>query len=93
MITCTTGMSQQAALSEAYWVVETHSRDTVYSVVRFYDGSNSLLHAVRIENIAIDIQQKKHRKKLDQLLGELRKRRAQGLNRRVAMLQSSAKFF
>lgn len=78
MIACTPGMSQHSALSEEYWVVETHTRDTVYSVVRFFDGNNVLLHEVRVENVAIDIEQKKHRKKLDQLLSEFKMRTANG---------------
>jgi len=68
MIASTAGMSQKAAIDDTYWVVETNNRDTVYSVVRFFDGNNNLLHEVKLDNIAIDIRQKKNRRRLDQLL-------------------------
>jgi len=61
-------MSQQVSTGTEYWVVETHGRDSVYSIVRFYNGNNNLLHEVRIENVVINIQQRKYRKRLDQLL-------------------------
>jgi hypothetical protein len=78
MAICTTGMSQSKTVSEEYWVVETHCRDTIYSVVRFFNGSDMLLHEVRIENVAIDIQQKRQRRKLDQLLAEYKMRAMSG---------------
>jgi hypothetical protein len=68
MTTWISGMSQQALTGTDYWVVETHSRDSVYSIVRFYDGNSILLHEVKIDNVVINIQQKKYRKRLDQLL-------------------------
>src|SRR5689334_9160821 len=74
MIASTAGMSQQASLADTYWVVETHNRDSIYSVVRFFDGSNKLIHEVRLENVAIDINQKKNRRRLDQLLANYKMR-------------------
>ena len=68
MIASTAGMSQKAASDDTYWVVETNNRDTVYSIVRFFDGNNNLLHEVKLDNIAIDIRHKKSRRRLDQLL-------------------------
>jgi hypothetical protein len=70
MIGCTTGMSQHTGQGESFWVVETHSRDTIYSVVRFFDYGNRLLHEIRIDNVVIDIRIKKNRKHLDQLLSD-----------------------
>ncbi|MGC3945909.1 MAG: hypothetical protein QM762_15525 [Chryseolinea sp.] len=76
LITSTAGMSQQTSLNEEYWVVETHTHDSVYSVVRFFDGNNALMHEFRIDNIALDIHQKKQRKRLDQLLSDFKTRTA-----------------
>lgn len=78
VVLCTTSLGQQATFNDAFWVVETHSRDTVYSIVRFFDANNSLLHEVRIDDVAIDIYHKRHRKKLDQLLADYKMRMANG---------------
>ena len=78
MIASTAGMSQKAALDNTYWVVETNNRDTVYSIVRFFDGNNNLLHEVKLDNIAIDIRQKKNRRRLDQLLTSYKMRASGG---------------
>lgn len=80
-ITCTTGMSQQATRNQNYWVVETHTRDTVYSVVRFFDSTNTLMHEVRIDHVAVDIKQKKHRKLLDQLLSDYSMRMSRSMKK------------
>jgi len=64
----TTGNSQHTSASREYWVVETHSRDSVYSIVRFFGQSDQLLHEVKIDDVVIDIRQKKQRKRLDRLL-------------------------
>lgn len=81
LVISTTAMSQQGSLGEEYWVVETHTHDTIFSVVRFFDGNDNLLHEVRIENVAIDIQQKKHRKRLDQLLANYQLRKANSVKK------------
>ena len=81
MTACTIGMGQQTAITERYWVVETHNRDTIYSIVRFFDGGNNLLHEVRVDNVAIDIQQKKNRKRLDQLLADYTVRASRSVKR------------
>lgn len=74
-------MGQQVLPTKAYWVVETHTRDTVYSIVRFFDGNDRLLHEVRIRDLAIDITQKKYRKKLDMLLADYVTRTGNGVKK------------
>lgn len=81
LITCTFGMSQQASAGEEYWVVETHSKDSIYSIVRFFDGSDALMHEVRINNVAVDIHQRKQRKRLDQLLMDYKLRAARSVKK------------
>jgi|GEM_PF-6116018 hypothetical protein len=72
MMTYSASMSQSATLKQDYWVVETHTHDTVYSIVRFFDGNDALMHEFRVDNIAVDIRQKKQRKRLDQLLSDFK---------------------
>ncbi|MEJ1239118.1 hypothetical protein WBG78_13365 [Chryseolinea sp. T2] len=81
MITSTAGMGQHAAMSGEYWVVENHTRDSVYSIVRFYDANNALMHEVKIDNLTVDIRQKKQRKHLDQLLNDYKTRTSRGLKK------------
>lgn len=78
VVLCTTSLGQHAALHDAFWVVETHNRDTVYSIVKFFDANSRLLHEVRIEDMAIDIHHRRHRKKLDQLLADYKLRMENG---------------
>ena len=81
LITSTAGMSQQASTGEVYWVVETHTRDSVYSIVRFFDGNNALMHEVRIDNVTVDIRQKKQRKHVDKLLNDYKMRTARSIKK------------
>lgn len=74
MLSCTAALCQCNSLSHAYWVIETHDRDTIYSVVRIFDGNNELLHEVTFENVVIDIARRRSRRKLDQLLARYKER-------------------
>lgn len=51
-----------------YWVVETNTQDKNYSVVRFYDNNNLLVHEVTMDHVRIDVTKPKHQRKLNQLL-------------------------
>ncbi len=64
VLTSTFGQSEKAA----YWVVETNNQQRNYSIVRFYNSNNDLIHEVNIDKVYIDIRKAKHRKKIDHLL-------------------------
>ncbi|AYB31069.1 hypothetical protein [Chryseolinea soli] len=66
----------QASPSPVYWVVETNPKHTNYSIVRFYDAGNALVHEVTIDGAYINIKKAKYRKKLDQLLKQYNDRDA-----------------
>jgi endonuclease/exonuclease/phosphatase (EEP) superfamily protein YafD len=51
-----------------YWVVETNAQIKNYSVVRFYNLDNQLVHEVAMDHVRIDITKPKHQRKLNQLL-------------------------
>lgn len=51
-----------------YWVVETNAQIKNYSVVRFYNADNQLVHEVAMDHVRIDITKPKHQRKLNQLL-------------------------
>lgn len=76
MLTLTTVFAQQAPTSPVYWVVETNPKHTSYSIVRFYDASNALVHEVTIDGVYININKAKHKKKLDLLLKQYNDRGA-----------------
>ncbi|HEY9047474.1 MAG TPA: hypothetical protein VIN08_16325 [Ohtaekwangia sp.] len=57
-----------------YWVVETNAVNKQYSIVRFYDQSNQLMHEVKLDNIYIDIRKPKYQRKLNQLLKNYQER-------------------
>jgi hypothetical protein len=51
-----------------YWVVETNTQIKNYSVVRFYNHNNQLVHEVAMDHVRIDVTKPKHLRKLNQLL-------------------------
>ncbi len=63
-----TGIKAQQWSSPLYWVVETNTFYRGYSIVRFYDHKNILVHEVKIHGVNIDIRIPKHKRKLDELL-------------------------
>jgi len=74
LLTITTAFAQQAPTSPVYWVVETNPKHTPYSIVRFYDASNTLVHEVTVDGVYINIKKAKYRKKLDLLLRQYNER-------------------
>ncbi len=74
LLVMTTAFAQQAPTSPVYWVVETNPRNIPYSVVRFYDANNTLVHEVAIDGVYINIKKAKYRKKLDLLLRQYNER-------------------
>jgi hypothetical protein len=49
-------------------VVETNAENKNFSVVRFYNLGNQLVHEVVMDHIRIDVTKPKHQRKLNQLL-------------------------
>ncbi|HEY5746403.1 MAG TPA: hypothetical protein VIU12_10030 [Chryseolinea sp.] len=76
LLVMTTAFAQQTPTSPLYWVVETNSKNTSYSIVRFYDAGNALVHEVTIDGVYINIKKAKYRKKLDLLLKQYNERGA-----------------
>ncbi|MBA4057305.1 MAG: hypothetical protein C0490_21505 [Marivirga sp.] len=66
--------AQHVKANTLYWVVETNINNPSYSVVKFYDRDNFLMHEVRLHGVYIDIRMPKHKKKLDQLLKDYTER-------------------
>ena len=60
--------AQQANSDTLYWVVETNINNPSYSVVKFYDRRNFLVHEVKLDGVYIDVRIPRHKRKLDQLL-------------------------
>ena len=65
MITVSAFSQQDKSL---YWVVETNTQIKNYSVVRFYNHNNQLVHEVAMDHVRIDVTKPKHQRKLNQLL-------------------------
>jgi hypothetical protein len=65
MITVSAFSQQEKSL---YWVVETNAQNKNFSVVRFYDHNNLLVHEVTMDHVRIDITKLKHQRRLNQLL-------------------------
>ncbi|WP_333819751.1 hypothetical protein [Ohtaekwangia sp.] len=59
-----------------YWVVETNAVDKQYSIVRFYDKSNQLMHEVKLDHVYLDIRKPKYQRRLNQLLKKYEERAA-----------------
>ena len=57
-----------------YWVVETNIHHRSYTIVKFYNYRNLMVHEVRLEGIYLDICRPKQRKKLDALMKEYSQR-------------------
>jgi hypothetical protein len=66
-ITCAAS-AQRVKSDPLYWVVETNRNNPSYSIVKFYDRSDLLVHEVRLDGVYIDIRIAKHKKQLNQLL-------------------------
>jgi hypothetical protein len=62
--------AQTTTFDSLYWVVETNIHNPSYTIVRFYNYNNLMVHEVRLEGIYLDICKPKQRKKLDSLMKE-----------------------
>ena len=71
LITVSAFSQQEKSL---YWVVETSMQNKNYSVVRFYDQNNLLVHEVTMDHVRIDITKPRHQRKLNKLLKNYRDR-------------------
>lgn len=56
------------AQKATYWVVETNINQKNFTLVKFYDGVNTLLDEIKLNGVYLDISRRKHKKKLDDLL-------------------------
>ena len=81
LLAVTAAFAQQAPTSPLYWVVETNPKNTPYSIVRFYDASNTLVHEVTIDGVYINIKKAKYKKKLDLLLKQYNDRGTSALKK------------
>ena len=57
--------AQSGIADSLYWVVETNIHNPSYTIVRFYNYRNLMVHEVRLQGVYIDIRNPKHRRKLD----------------------------
>jgi hypothetical protein len=62
------GAAAQRRPDPLYWVVEANVKCRNYSVIRFYDSNNVLIHEVKQTGTYIDVRKRRQRKKLDHLL-------------------------
>lgn len=56
------------AQKATYWVVETNINQKNFTLVKFYDGDNTLLDEIKLNGVYLDISRRKHKRKLDDLL-------------------------
>jgi len=68
LLAATAAFAQQVKTAPVYWVVETNRKQDTGSIVRFYDANNALVHEITYDHIYIDINKRKHKRRLNQLL-------------------------
>ena len=66
--------AQSSSFDSLYWVVETNIHNPSYTIVRFYNYRNLMVHEVRLQGIYLDIRNPRQRKKLDSLMKEYSQR-------------------
>ena len=82
LFACIGSLSAQAGKSRLYWVVETNPSCGKYSIVKFYDQSNTLIHEVKVDGIVIDVTKARQRKRLDQISKNYNERWVTSLTRK-----------
>jgi hypothetical protein len=65
---------QSTTFDSLYWVVETNIHNPSYSIVRFYNHENLMVHEVRLQGVYLNICNPRQRKKLDSLMREYSQR-------------------
>ena len=66
--------AQTNSFDSLYWVVETNIHHRSYTIVKFYNYHNLMVHEVRLEGIYLDICKPRQRRKLDELMKEYSQR-------------------
>jgi hypothetical protein len=66
--------AQSESFDGLYWVVETNIHNRSYTIVKFYNYRNLMVHEVRLQGIYLDICKPRQRKKLDMLMKEYSQR-------------------
>jgi hypothetical protein len=54
--------------AQAYWVIETNTRQKNFTIVRFYDQHHRLLYEERQQGVFFDPSKRKHKKRLNEML-------------------------
>lgn len=62
--------AQSASVDSLFWVVETNIHNPSYTIVRFYNYRNLMVHEVRLQGVYLNICNPRQRKKLDSLMKE-----------------------
>jgi len=66
-----TGAYAKEKKNQTYWVVETNATTKDYSIIRFYDASHQLIGEHRLNGVYLDINKRKHYKRLEKLAIQL----------------------
>lgn len=66
--------AQSTSFDSLFWVVETNIYNPSYTIVRFYNYRNLMVHEVRLQGVYLDICNPRQRKKLDSLMKEYSQR-------------------
>jgi hypothetical protein len=69
-------MAQQESHVPVYWVVETNVYQKDFTILKFYNGQNQLIHEVTLDRSFLDISKGRHKRKVEALF---KKYRATGL--------------
>lgn len=70
----------QTPKGELYWVVESNRHVADHSIVKIYDQEDKLVHETRVP-VRLDIQKRKHRKALTQIVKQYSDRLATNVKR------------
>jgi hypothetical protein len=62
--------AQAGSVDSLFWVVETNIHNPSYTIFRFYNYQNLMVHEVRLQGVYLNICNPRQRKKLDSLMNE-----------------------
>jgi len=60
-------MAQQDIQVPVYWVVETNVYQKNFTIVKFYNVRNQLVHEITLDQFHLDISKRKHKRKVEAL--------------------------
>jgi hypothetical protein len=61
-------VSCSTSLAQSYWVIETNRHQKNFTIIKFYNAKQELIHEVKKEGVYLNISKKRQRKKLDAML-------------------------